>query len=70
MRGIIDRFEGDCVVIEIGGQTRDFNKSTVFSNAKAGDVVILMDGLWILDIKATKQRENEIKKLMEDVWED
>lgn len=70
MKGIIDRFEGDIVVIEINGKTEDFPLSKVDSSAEQNDVVVYQDGLWIPDKEETKNRKDKINKLMNDVWED
>ncbi|MFD0868751.1 DUF3006 domain-containing protein [Paenibacillus residui] len=70
MKGIVDRFEGNYVVIEVDGQTKDVPRNEVDPDVKDGDVVILVDGLWRKDPQGTKERMEQIKKLMEDVWED
>ena len=70
MKGIVDRFEGDFAVIEINGQTQDVSKSAVDASVKVGDVVTLVEGVWKRDHTETKDREKQIKKLMDDVWED
>jgi acid phosphatase class B len=70
MKGIVDRFEGDFVVLEIDGVTKDIMKSEVDDHVKAGDSVVFLDGKWIVDEDQTKKRANQIKKLMDDVWED
>ncbi|MCR2822102.1 DUF3006 domain-containing protein [Lederbergia panacisoli] len=70
MRGIIDRFEGDWVVVEIDGDTVDFEKSLFPKEALAGDVVeINGDKVKILKAETDKLRK-EIEELMDDVWED
>lgn len=70
MKGIVDRFEEDYAVIEIDGQTQDVAKSIVDASVKVGDVVTLVNGIWKPNLIETKQREQHIKKLMDDVWED
>ncbi|NLP52048.1 DUF3006 domain-containing protein [Bacillus sp. RO1] len=70
MEGIIDRFEGDIVVIEIDGETKDFTKSEVDPACKINDVVLLVGGIWIPNISKTKKRQEHIQNLMNDVWED
>lgn len=70
MKGIVDRFEGDHAVIEIDGKTQDVSKKDVSASVKVGDVVVLVEGIWTTDTTETKQREQEIKKLMADVWEE
>jgi predicted house-cleaning NTP pyrophosphatase (Maf/HAM1 superfamily) len=70
MKGIVDRFEGEFVVIEVDGITKDFLKSDVDANVIVGDTVVFVDGKWLTDKDETKSRSKEIKKLMDDVWED
>lgn len=70
MKGIIDRFEGNFAVIEIGVATSSVNKSFVDSAAKEGDVVTLVDGVWQVDADATAERSKHMKSLMDSVWED
>lgn len=69
IRGIIDRFEGDIAIIEIDGQTQDYERSLLPAEAKAGDVVILGDSITI-DREGTKERRERVKRLMNDLWED
>ena len=70
MKGIVDRFEGDFVVIEIEGNTKDVPKKQVDSSVKVNDVVELVDGKWIVKEEETEKRKKEIKALMDSVWED
>ncbi|ATF13619.1 DUF3006 domain-containing protein [Brevibacillus brevis X23] len=70
MKGIVDRFEGDYVVIEINGETQDVEKGKVADGVIAGDAVELIDGTWTKDVDGTESRSAEIKKLMDSVWED
>ncbi|MFJ7826136.1 DUF3006 domain-containing protein [Psychrobacillus sp. NPDC096623] len=70
MKGIVDRFEGDIVVIEIDGKTQDISKDIVNSDVKVSDVVELVNGKWVLRKEETDKRKKEIKSLMDSVWED
>lgn len=70
MEGIVDRFEGDVVVIEIDGKTTDVARDQVDPQVREGDVVILTDGIWKTDPAATEERSRKIQKLMEQLWED
>ncbi len=70
MKGIVDRFEGDFVVIEIEGNTKDIPKKQVDPSVKVNDVVELVDGKWIVKEADTERRRKEIKALMDSVWED
>lgn len=70
MKGIIDRFEDELVVIEVDGKTQDVHTSLVADDVKMGDVVFFQEGVWKKDEKATKERASMMKSLMNDVWED
>ncbi len=70
MKGIIDRFEGDIVIIEVDGETKDYKKEDVDPEADVNDVVEFIDGKWIVNKESTTKRTEEIKKLMDDVWDD
>jgi hypothetical protein len=45
-------------------------KAVVDANVKVGDIVGFFDGKWLTDEDATKSRSEEIKKLMDNAWED
>jgi hypothetical protein len=68
--GIVDRFEGNIVVIEIDGVTKDIFRDDVQANVKKGDIVGLVEGKWVTIEEETKKRTEEIKKIMDEVWED
>lgn len=70
MKGIVDRFEGNIVVIEIDGNTQDISRDIVDSTVKVNDVVELVNGLWITQKEESATRSKEIKNLMDSVWED
>ncbi|MNF11936.1 hypothetical protein D3C80_2132820 [compost metagenome] len=57
-------------IIEIDGKTRDFNRDTVDSSAKVGDVVEWNGTKWVVNHEQTVQRTKEIKDLMDQLWED
>lgn len=70
MKGIIDRFEGDYAVVEFENKImKDIEKKHLPSEAKEGDVIIFTGQKYIIDIKETIDRKNEIKKLTENLWE-
>ncbi|GGB42852.1 DUF3006 domain-containing protein [Fictibacillus barbaricus] len=70
IKGIIDRFEDDYVVVEIEGTTKDFLKVNFPKEAKPGDVVYFEGAKIRIDKHETKKLEDEIQKLMDEVWED
>lgn len=70
MRGIIDRFEGDIVVVEVDGETRDVARHLFPSEAKPGDVVIIEGAKITIDSDKTEKLRKEIEDLMNEVWEE
>jgi hypothetical protein len=70
VRGIVDRYEVEFVVIEVDGVSRDILKADVDPNVRVGDTVVFVDGKWLTDEEETKSRSKEIKKLMDEVWDD
>ncbi|MGZ9583292.1 DUF3006 domain-containing protein [Paenibacillus marinisediminis] len=68
--GIVDRFEDKYAVIEIEGVMKDVPREQVARTVSSGDVVEFLNGIWITNKSATERRTQEIKKLMDDVWED
>ena len=70
MKGIVDRIEGNFFVIEIDGVTKDIPKEQVASDVKVNDTVELLNGIWTKNEQLTKKRSEEIKKLMNSLWED
>lgn len=67
MKIVIDRFEGNIVVVEIDGETFDLPKALFPANAKAGDAV---DISIKVNKDTTEKLRKEIEELMDDVWED
>jgi hydrogenase maturation factor len=67
--GIIDRFEGDIAVIEIGGVTRDLPRALLPSDAKVGDTLIMDNGEIRLNPAETTKRKREIQDLMDELFE-
>lgn len=68
--GYVEGFEEDYCNIEIDGSVEAIPRSKVDSRAKPGDVVEWNGTEWIQSTSLTKDRSREIKKMMDDVWED
>ncbi|MBZ4669365.1 MAG: hypothetical protein JG775_2518 [Defluviitaleaceae bacterium] len=62
---IIDRFEGNWVVIEYGEKFFNFPKELLPKHAKEGDVLIFNVQI---DEKETENRKKIIEKLAEDLF--
>ncbi|ULO10394.1 DUF3006 domain-containing protein [Paenibacillus sp. 19GGS1-52] len=67
---IIDRFEGEYVVIEFDGKTETILKSELPKLAKVGDFLIFDEGQVLMDKVNTQKRKDEIKVLMDELFED
>lgn len=73
VKGIIDRFEGDFVIIEMSdsGLTKDFPIANLQSDLQVGDVIEIDEALFIKkDELSTIQKKAEIEQLMDDLFED
>jgi hypothetical protein len=70
MKGVIDRFEEELVVVEINGDTKDFPKSIFPPRAAAGDVVEILGSKVLILKEETEKLRKEIEDLMAEVWED
>lgn len=70
MSGIVDRIEGDFIVIEVDGKTWDIPIRQVAPGVKAGDVVRQNDdGIWQKDEDMTAARSRRIKDKMDSLFE-
>lgn len=66
---IIDRFEGDTAVLEgKGGAMCDVPKAHLPPEAKRGDVLVEENGVFRVDAAATRQREEIIRRKMDDLF--
>ncbi|MED2974275.1 DUF3006 domain-containing protein [Fictibacillus sp. B-59209] len=70
LKGIIDRFEGQYAVIEIGNETKDLLRSSLPKEANVGDVIYFKDDKVTVDKEATEKLRKEIEDLMDEVWDD
>ena len=70
MKVSIDRFEGEIAVCEQdNGEILNIEKSRLPENAKAGDVLDIDDDMITIDHDETKQRKEQIKKLVDDLFD-
>lgn len=73
MLGIVDRFEGKYIVVEVEDRIYNAKKDILEEELKEGDVVNLeiRDGIVISikkNIQETQKRKEYIKKLSKDMW--
>ena len=70
MRYIIDRFEGSLAVCEDEERIMaDIPRELLPPEAKAGDVIEEIDGIYSLNLAATEERKQLIRKKMMDRFE-
>ena len=70
MELIIDRFEDEYAVCEDENKKiLNINKSKIPKQAKEGDIIIYIDGKYILDKEKTLNRKKYIEELTKDLWE-
>jgi hypothetical protein len=68
-KGILDRFEGDYALIEFEGKITDIPRKKVAAEAKEGDVLILVDGIYQVDQAETQKRKDSIAELTKNIWQ-
>ena len=64
LKVIIDRFEGDYAVVETEDKIMVNLPKLLIPGAKEGDVISIS-----IDEEETKQRKDNISKLMDDLWQ-
>jgi hypothetical protein len=70
MKGIIDRFEGEFVIVEWDDRGRvEISRNLIPKNAREGDCLVQLGDKYIIDEGETQRRKCEIKKLANDLWE-
>ena len=63
---IVDRFEGDWVVIEYDGTTFNFPRTLLPQDIKEGDVITISISI---DQTVTKDRRQKAKEMMKDFFD-
>lgn len=66
---IVDRIEGQTVVIEDGDRHFDADISLFDGTVREGDVIAERDGRYYADKAATKKRREDIIRLQNSLWE-
>lgn len=67
---IVDRIEDDIVILENNGNTMCIKKDELKINVSEGDVLIKDDlGKFVISKKEKNKREEYIKDLTENLWE-
>lgn len=66
---VIDRFEGDKAVIENGDDRFELDRNKLPKDAAEGDVIVLSDGVYLVDSDLTEKRRRKILELQNSLWE-
>ncbi|MEW4286045.1 DUF3006 domain-containing protein [Priestia koreensis] len=69
MKGIVDQLEGPFAVIEIDGETQDFDRNIFNEEIEVGDVVEIVEGKGIVLKDETEKRRADVQKLMDELFE-
>lgn len=68
---IVDRIEGKYAVCEAENKKMvDIELTNIFGIVKEGKVILKREDGYYVDEEATIKRKDEIKKLMEGMWEE
>lgn len=66
---VLDRFEGDIAVIEDNGIMKSIPHYMIEKGVKAGSVLLLKNGKYILDVDKTKARREKLIGLQDSLFE-
>ena len=69
VKGIIDRFEGDRVLLELKDGIVSFDRELFPENAKEGDIVEYVDNRFVIRVEETLEREKYINQLFKSLVE-
>jgi hypothetical protein len=64
MKVVIDRFEGKYAVVELPDRTMVNMPKVLVPDAREGDIILIS-----IDASETSKRKENIKKLVDEVWE-
>lgn len=67
VKGIIDRFEGDRVLLELKDGVVSFDRELFPEDAKEGDVVEYVDNRFVIRVEETLEREKHINQLFKSL---
>lgn len=67
MEGIVDRFEDDRVIVEVGDKLLIFKRSLFPETLKEGDMVIFKEGHFLVNEKRTEDRKEYIDNLFDSL---
>lgn len=71
MELIVDRLEEEYIVCEDENKNIvNILKDEVEDEVKEGDIIIFVDGKYIVNKEKTKDRKEYIQDLIKDLWED
>lgn len=68
-KGIIDRFEGDCALIEVDGKIVEIPKNKLPKEVKEGDQIVIDGDVVKLGLIA-KELKGRLTELLDEVWDD
>ncbi len=66
---IVDRISEGIAVIEDGEKRFEVPRKMLSEDVSEGDVVELIDGIYVKNKNETDRRRNEIIKLQNELWE-
>jgi hypothetical protein len=66
---IIDRFEGDYVILEDDKNHYEIKKSELPCGCREGDVIESKGGVYTINTEQTELRREAIKRLQRSLWD-
>lgn len=69
VKGIVDRIEGNYVILEINGEMQSIKKEKFPEEIKEGDIVKFKENKFIILKEETEKRRKSIEELFNDLKE-
>lgn len=66
---IIDRIEGDYVILESDdGSMKEIKSSEIQGSFTEGDILLMEEGYFIVSEELTEERKKHIEDILKDMW--
>ena len=66
---IIDRIEGDYVILESDdGSMKEIKSSEIQGSFTEGDILLMEEGYFIVSEELTEERKKHVEDILKDMW--
>lgn len=65
---IVDRIEGNIVIVENNNSIIQINRIYINGEVKEGDILVKSNGIYEVDYNKTNLRKEKINSMMKEIW--